>query len=134
MPAIPMRPKQPDPKEPDGLFRARLSQQLDMRHPLVRLAGVIDWAGFEDRFGELYHPHVGRPGVPIRLMVGLCYLQHAFHRALGREPVLAVLLRLRLPAAGIADRPELAGSLAAADRSGRHRAPVARDHRRGPAG
>jgi IS5 family transposase len=33
---------------------------------------------FEARFGELYHPQLGRPGVPIRLMVGLCYLQHTF--------------------------------------------------------
>jgi transposase, IS5 family len=73
-----MRPNPPDPTDPDDLFRARLSQQLDMRHPLVRLAGLIDWQGFETRFGEFYHPHVGRPGVPIRLMVGLCYLQHTF--------------------------------------------------------
>lgn len=81
-----MRPSKPPPKEPDDLFRARLSQQLDMRHPLVRLAGLIDWEVFEARFGELYHPHVGRPGVPIRLMVGLCYLQHAF--ALSDEAVV----------------------------------------------
>jgi len=73
-----MRPTQSDPQEPDDLFRARLSQQLDMRHPLVRLSGLIDWGAFEARFGELYHPHVGRPGIPIRLMVGLSYLQHTF--------------------------------------------------------
>jgi transposase, IS5 family len=71
-----MRPNQPAPNEPDDLFRARLSQQIDVRHPLVRLAGLIDWAAFEAHFGKLYHPHVGRPGIPIRLMVGLCYLQH----------------------------------------------------------
>jgi len=81
-----MRPNRPDPIEPADLFRARLSQQLDQRHPLVRLAGLIDWDVFEDRFGQLYHPHVGRPGVPIRLMVGLCYLQHAF--ALSDETVV----------------------------------------------
>jgi IS5 family transposase len=57
---------------------ARLRQQIDLRHPLVRLAGLIDWAGFEARFGNLYHPRLGRPGVPIRLMVGLCYLQYTF--------------------------------------------------------
>jgi IS5 family transposase len=49
-----------------------------LRHPLVQLAGLIDWQVFEARFGELYHPQLGRPGVPIRLMVGLCYLQHTF--------------------------------------------------------
>src|ERR671918_3107043 len=82
-----MRPTQPDPTEPDDLFRARLSQQIDRRHPLVRLAGPIDWEVFEARFGELYHPHVGRPGIPIRLMVGLSYLQHAF--ALSDDEVVA---------------------------------------------
>jgi transposase, IS5 family len=82
-----MRPSKPDPKEPDDLFRARLSQQLDLRHALVRLAGLIEWGVFEDRFGRLYHPHVGRPGVSIRLMVGLCYLQHAY--ALSDEEVVA---------------------------------------------
>jgi transposase, IS5 family len=73
-----MRPTEPDPKPSDDLFRARLSQQIDRRHALVRLAGLLDWRVFEARFGELYHPHVGRPGLPIRLMVGLCYLQHTF--------------------------------------------------------
>jgi transposase, IS5 family len=73
-----MRPHQTDPTPPEDLWRARLSQQIDLRHPLVQLAGLIDWQGFEARFGELYHPQLGRPGVPIRLMVGLCYLQHTF--------------------------------------------------------
>jgi IS5 family transposase len=82
-----MRPKQPDPKASDDLFRARLSQQLDLRHPLVRLAGLIAWDVFEARFGALYHPHVGRPGIPIRLMVGLSYLQHTFR--LSDEEVVA---------------------------------------------
>jgi IS5 family transposase len=67
-----MRPHQTDPTPPEDLWRARLSQQIDLRHPLVRLAGLIDWKGFEARFGKLYHPQLGRPGVPIRLMVGLC--------------------------------------------------------------
>jgi transposase, IS5 family len=73
-----MRPQQTDPEPPDDLWRARLRQQIDLRHPLVQLAGLIDWQGFEARFGKLYHPQLGRPGVPIRLMVGLCYLQHTF--------------------------------------------------------
>ena len=81
-----MRPTQADPEEPDDLVRARLSQQIDRRHPLVRSAGLLDLGVFEDRFGPLYHPHVGRPGVPIRLMVGFCYLQHTF--ALSDEAVV----------------------------------------------
>jgi Transposase domain (DUF772) len=56
-------------------------------HPPVRRAGLIDWSEFEDRFGPLYHPHVGRPGIPIRLMVGLSYLRHTF--CLSDEEVVA---------------------------------------------
>lgn len=82
-----MRPIEPDPKPPDDFFRARLSQQIDRRHALVRLAELLDWRVFEERFGELYHPYVGRPGLPIRLMVGLCYLQHTF--GLSDEEVVA---------------------------------------------
>lgn len=82
-----MRATKPAPKAPDDLFRARLSQQIDPRHPLVRLAGLLDWEMFEARFGPLYHPHIGRPGIPIRLMVGLSYLQHTFR--LSDEEVVA---------------------------------------------
>lgn len=71
-----MQPKQPAPNEPDDLFRALHSRQIDLRHPIARLAGLLDWAVFEDRFGPLYHPHVGPLGIPIRLMVGLSHLQH----------------------------------------------------------
>lgn len=52
--------------------------QLDLRHPLVRLAGLIAWEAFEDEFGPLYHESTGRPGKPIRLMVGLTYLKHTY--------------------------------------------------------
>lgn len=70
-----MRPR---PPEPDDRFRARLSPQLDPRHPLVRLAGLIEWAAFERAFGPLDHERVGRPGKPIRLMVGLAHLEDTF--------------------------------------------------------
>lgn len=55
----------------------RLEQILDQRHTLYRLAGKIDWNAVEARFGGLYAEE-GRPGIPIRLMVGLHYLKHAF--------------------------------------------------------
>jgi transposase, IS5 family len=60
-------------------FRARLSNQLDLKHPLIRLAGLIDWEGFETEFGSLYHETLGRPGKPTRLMVGLAYLKHSYN-------------------------------------------------------
>lgn len=58
--------------------RQRLAELIDPNHRLVRLAAVIDWAAVEARFGPLYVARVGRPGVPIRLMVGLHYLKHTF--------------------------------------------------------
>jgi len=60
------------------LFRARLSNQLDLKHPLIRLAGLIEWESFETEFGALYHATLGRPGKPTRLMVGLSYLKHSY--------------------------------------------------------
>ena len=62
----------------DSLFRDRLENILNRRHELYRLANQIDWRIFEKRFGSLYAPNQGRPGIPIRLMVGLTYLHHAF--------------------------------------------------------
>jgi transposase, IS5 family len=74
-----MRPKKPQGNHADDLFRARLSLQLDLRHPLVRLAGLIEWDNFESTFGPLYHETAGRPGKPTRLMVGLTYLKHTYN-------------------------------------------------------
>ncbi len=65
-----MRPKQATATPQDDLFRARLENLVDLRHPLVRLAGLIDWGRFEAEFGTL-HTDGGRPGLPTRLMVGL---------------------------------------------------------------
>ena len=58
------------------LFRQELSNIIDLRHPLVKLAQQIDWQSCEGRFGGLYASGIGRPGHPIRLMVGLQLLKH----------------------------------------------------------
>jgi transposase, IS5 family len=71
-----MRPKQPEAEPQEDLFRARLENLVDPRHPLVRLAGLIDWGRFEAEFGALYTDAIGRPGLPTRLMVGLHLLKH----------------------------------------------------------
>lgn len=63
------------------LFQSRLDQILNMEHALVRLAGAIDWSVFETEFGPCYSDGRGRPGKPIRLMVGLHYLKHAFNES-----------------------------------------------------
>ena len=36
---------------------------------------------FEDAFGPLYVENVGRPGIPIRVMVGPHYLKHAYNES-----------------------------------------------------
>jgi IS5 family transposase len=72
-----MKPKKQETSACDDLFRMRLEQILDQRHTLYRLAGKVDWNAVEARFGGLYAEE-GRPGIPIRLMVGLHYLKHAF--------------------------------------------------------
>ena len=57
------------------LFQSRLDNMIDMEHPLVRLAGRLDWFFLEKKFGEVYIPAKGRPGLPTRLMAGLHYLK-----------------------------------------------------------
>jgi IS5 family transposase len=62
----------------DDLFRSRLDQILNHKQSLFILAGQIDWSFFENEFGPTYVENKGRPGVPIRLMVGLHYLKYTF--------------------------------------------------------
>ena len=64
------------PSEQPELFRSALVNLVDRRHPLVRLAGLIDWERFAAAFGPLYRDGVGRPGLPTRLMVGLHLIKH----------------------------------------------------------
>ncbi len=71
-----MMPKKPD-NAPD-LFRAQLSQLLNLRHPLVRLSEKMDWARLEAEIDVQYSPGPGQPPLPTRLMVGLHYLKYAF--------------------------------------------------------
>lgn len=73
-----MQPKKQIPSPQIDMFRNRLENILNRWHELYRLSGLIDWEGFEQEFGRLY-AEAGRPGIPIRLMVGLLYLSHAFH-------------------------------------------------------
>jgi len=85
-------------------IRARLDAMIDLRYPLAVLASRMPWVEIEsaltpcfarqDRQGrpieglDLFGPTLqvagtgtsaaGRPRLPIRLMVGLLYLKHAF--------------------------------------------------------
>jgi IS5 family transposase len=60
------------------LFRAHLDQILSREHPLYVLANQIEWSVFEREFGPLYVENFGRPGLAIRLVVGLHYLKYAY--------------------------------------------------------
>jgi len=71
-----MQPKK-QYESPD-LFRNRLDQIVNMKHELILLADRIEWSYFEKEFGAYYVEKKGRPGKPIRLMVGLHYLKQAF--------------------------------------------------------
>lgn len=74
-----MRPSNNNSDNRIELFRERLDNMLNRRHELYQLAGMIDWSSFEQEFGTLYADKKGRPGISIRLLVGLSYLSHAFN-------------------------------------------------------
>jgi IS5 family transposase len=70
----------PKPSQPQSgeLFRPRLDEQINMQHPLVKLAALIDWAEIERTFAVSFTSGRGRPALPPRLIAGLLYLQHTF--------------------------------------------------------
>ena len=49
-----MKPREHRETGEQDLFRSRLDQIIDLRHPLVRLAHETDWAFLERTFGEAY--------------------------------------------------------------------------------
>src|SRR3546814_1061555 len=57
------------------LFRPPLEEIIDMGHPLVRLAGEIDWDFLDRRFAATCAPGVGQPPLPTRLVAGLFLLK-----------------------------------------------------------
>jgi IS5 family transposase len=64
------------PADPQLSFFFSLQDTLDRKHPLFILAGKINWETFEKEFSKLYHPTLGSPCKPIRLMTGLLILKH----------------------------------------------------------
>jgi IS5 family transposase len=58
------------------LLRPALDQIIDLSHPLVRLAGEIDWGFLNGRFSSVCQPGPGQPGLPTRLVAGLFILKH----------------------------------------------------------
>jgi len=91
----------------DDFFRARLDGMVDPRHPLAALARRMPWSEIEASLAPLFArkahaskwrddadmfgptqvvvagglSRAGRPRLPIRLMVSLLYLKHAFNES-----------------------------------------------------
>lgn len=82
-----MRPRTPDPTPQSDMFRESLAAILDPRHELLRLAAGINWDRLDALYGATFVEHVGRPGLPTRLMVGLHLLKHI--KGLSDEAVCA---------------------------------------------
>jgi IS5 family transposase len=59
----------------EDLFRSKLKNIINLRHELVRLGELLDWARLEAHFAP-YYKEAGRPGLAIRLLVGLHLLKH----------------------------------------------------------
>lgn len=71
-----MRPRERRDSGQGDLLRSRLDQIIDLNHPLVALAGKVDWAFLEQTFGEAYKDGPGQPPLPSRLMAGLTILKY----------------------------------------------------------
>jgi hypothetical protein len=61
---FPMEPSKQSRGRKD-LFRERLDAIIDLKHPLVRLAGRVPWSDFDEAFGRFYKP-LGRRAKAIR--------------------------------------------------------------------
>jgi IS5 family transposase len=72
-----MGPK-PNVAASGDLFVPRLDELINMKHPLVRLAALIDWEQIERDFSVSFTSGRGRPALAPRLVAGLLYLQHTF--------------------------------------------------------
>ncbi len=71
-----MGPKTPVPEQ--DFFRHPLREQINLKHPLVRLTDLINWERLGALMGESFVSGKGRPASSPRLIAGLLYLQHTF--------------------------------------------------------
>src|SRR5437016_13635890 len=73
-----MRPPERRETGEQDLFRSRLDQIIDLKHPLAALGRTVDWTFLEERFGAVYTDKPGHPPLPTRLMAGLAILKHSY--------------------------------------------------------
>ena len=60
-----------------NLFKTRLTDLINLGHPLVKLANEVSWDKMELEFQSLYSEQ-GRPSIPIRKIAGLLMLKEMF--------------------------------------------------------
>ena len=72
------------------LFRPMLVDFIDLHHELILLCGKIDWEYFDTEFDPFYSP-LGRPSMPVRLMVGCLLLKRIYN--LGDETLAKAWIR-----------------------------------------
>lgn len=73
-----MGPKPAEERNDQDLFRTELVNLIDQRHELVKLAELIDWKAFSDKWSPQFESTTGRPALPTRLMAALLYLKHVY--------------------------------------------------------
>ncbi|MGB0694540.1 MAG: transposase, partial [Rhodospirillaceae bacterium] len=71
-----MKPREPKLTGQQDMFRSRLDQILDLSHPKVVLAGMIDWEFLSEKLGAVYADGPGHPPLSNRLMAGLHILKY----------------------------------------------------------
>jgi|GEM_PF-2362749 len=59
-------------------FCQLLREQINLKHPLVKLADLIEWERIDAVCASRFTSGRGRPATSPRLIAGLLYLQHAF--------------------------------------------------------
>ncbi|WP_395077767.1 IS5 family transposase [Flavobacterium sp.] len=65
------------PDSQQNLFKTRLSDLINLGHPLVKLANEVSWDKMELEYQNLYS-NQGRPSIPIRKIAGLLLLKEMF--------------------------------------------------------
>jgi transposase, IS5 family len=65
------------PDYQQNLFKTRLTDLINLGHPLAKLAQEINWSKMELEFQNLYSEQ-GRPSIPIRKIGGLLLLKEMF--------------------------------------------------------
>ncbi|OOV44709.1 hypothetical protein B1H38_08515 [Leptospira borgpetersenii serovar Ballum] len=71
-----MKPEENSKHKNQGeLFRNRLDQILDPRHPLYQISKKIDWEKFEKEFGKYYTEKPGPPRIANSFVSGTSLLE-----------------------------------------------------------